>query len=422
MYLNGPGQSQVVILDATGGHWTYSGQMQLPEPAADVVTVRRELQRLRHGAGLASAGVVLQFSVAVQALLVGDGLASTASSAHVAMDLMRSLHRAISHLRRYHQLAVRVDLNLVDEHSYPTLTERQESLARLLGCSAKTIRRHSDQAFEALAYLITEPGLAPETQLATPPETTDPGPRDWRDTLRQFWKLSRYGRIDIVCSEIPESERARFASPRHRNYVRYAKFADLDALIYVRGRIMQTVPDIHIRDFTPSEYHGGDTTTLVVIGGSPWNPTYRDFLSQLPYHFAANLAGQDEPIVVPMLDNLTIGPRWAERGDLLADLAVITRLTLAQDSTVFLLGGCLTLGVLGAARCFLQCERGAANVDYVTKLAGDADFVLVTEARRVGGITHVADLAKVNPLLLLARRGNEQFAVIQNNTAAWIDQ
>lgn len=136
----------------------------------------------------------------------------------------------------------------------------------------------------------------------------------------------------------------------------------------------------------------------------------------------AKFAGKDEPLVVPSLDNLTIGPRWTERGDLLADLAIVTRLNLAQDSTVFLLGGCLTLGVLGAARCFFQCERGAANVDYVSNLAGDADFVLVTEARRVGGITHVADLAKVNPLLLLARHDNEPFTLIQNNTPAWLDQ
>jgi hypothetical protein len=125
---------------------------------------------------------------------------------------------------------------------------------------------------------------------------------------------------------------------------------------------------------------------------------------------------------VPSLSDLTIGPRWTEHGALLADLAVVTRLTPAQDSTVFLLGGCLTLGVLGAAQCFLQCERGALNVDYVSNCVGDADFVLVTEARRVGGITHVADLAKVNPLLLLARHDNKPFTLIQNNTPAWLDQ
>lgn len=323
--------------------------------AADLVAVRREVQQLRRGIGLASPGAVLQLSAGVQNLLAGDGHLSTGSIAQDAARLMRSLHRAIEHLRRHHQLAIRVDLNLAEEHSYPTLTERQESLARLLGCSTKTVRRQSARAFEALSYLITEPGLVPVPKPVTISEFTDHsvGQRDWRATLRRFWKLSPHGRIDLICSEVPGHERARFASPRHRNYTRYAKFADLDALIYTRGRITQIMPDIHIRDFVPSEYPGSDASIVVVIGGSPWKSTYRDFLPQLPYHFAMNPPDEHESLVVPSLDNLTIGPHWTQRGDLLADLAIVTRLTLAQDSTVFLTAG------------------------------------LVAEARRVGGITHV---------------------------------
>jgi len=103
--------------------------------------------------------------------------------------------------------------------------------------------------------------------------------------------------------------------------------------------------------------------TLVVNGGPPWNAQYRRFLPQLPYYFAPHPLGEDDPLVVPQLGELTIGPRWTRQGELLEDLAVFTRLTLAGTTTVFLLAGCLTLGVLGAARCFLQAEHGAGNAD-----------------------------------------------------------
>lgn len=169
-----------------------------------------------------------------------------------------------------------------------------------------------------------------------------------------------------------------------------------------------------MRDFTPSEYHNTESDALVVIGGPPWNAQYRRFLPHLPYYFAPHPLGADDPLVIPQLDDLTMGPRWSPEGELLEDLAVFTRLTLA-GTTVYLLAGCLTLGVLGAARCFLHAEHGADNADYITDLVGDADFVLVTEVRRVGYISDVIDFAVVPPLLLLARHNNVPFRIHVNN-------
>jgi hypothetical protein len=219
-----------------------------------------------------------------------------------------------------------------------------------------------------------------------------------------------------VCSEIPENELPEYASPADRNYLRYAKFADLDTLIYLRTRFAQLAPTVTIRDFAPSEYYDTQADVVVVAGGPPWNAKYREFLPQLPFYFEPHPLGEDDPLVVPDLNGLTLGPRWTDRQELLEDLAVLTRLTLAQGTTVFLLGGCLTLGVLGAARSLLEAERGARSVRYVTEQVGDDDFVLITEARRVGGITDVADLTMVNPLLLLSRRNNDPFTAVVDNS------
>lgn len=218
-----------------------------------------------------------------------------------------------------------------------------------------------------------------------------------------------------MCSEIPEEERPEFASPHDRNYLRYAKFADLDSLVYVRTRFLQALATVSIRDFSPSEYYDAGSDALVVIGGPPWNAKFREFQPQLPFFFEPHPLGEDDPLVVPLLGDRRFGPLWTPRSELLSDIAVFVRLTLSQGTTVFLLGGCLTLGVLGAAKCFLQGERGAANARYVTDLVDERDFVLVTEAARLGGITDVADLPRSTPLALLARGADGRFEVLVDN-------
>ncbi|MGH4020977.1 MAG: hypothetical protein ACRDT0_17485 [Pseudonocardiaceae bacterium] len=388
--------------------------------------VKDGLKRLRQGHGLARPTALLTTLAHPIRTYLANGTVSERGSVKEVTLLVAVLRRAIEGLADDERLYVEVDLNLVAEHRYPTLTERQESLARLQKCAAKTVRRHADRALDTLAYLLLsneQPSIVPRTSNSG----TDAVPTDraqqaagqiapWWEDLRTFWRLSNGSRVDIVCSEIPKNELPEYASPADRNYLRYAKFADLDTLIYLRTRFAQLAPTVTIRDFAPSEYYDTQADVLVVAGGPPWNAKYREFLPQLPFYFEPHPLGEDDPLVVPDLNGLILGPRWTERQELLEDLAVLTRLTLAQGTTVFLLGGCLTLGVLGAARCLLEAERGARSVRYVTEQVGEDDFVLITEARRIGGITDVADLTMVNPLLLLSRRNNDPFTAVIDNS------
>lgn len=376
--------------------------------------VRQELVRLRQGPGLAHPTAVLDLSAPVRRML-----APPADAASEAVQVVAALTSVIVDLDRHHRRYAAVDFNLAEEHSYPTLTERQESLAQQLGCAAKTVRRHADRALEIIAVrLLTARGSTPGVdaiETATDAVQLDGAP-SWQEVLARFWRLSSGSTVDIVCSEIPEEERPEFASPRDRNYLRYAKFADLDSLVYVQARLLQALPTVSIRDFSPSEYYNAGTDALVVIGGPPWNAKFREFLPQLPFFFEPHPLGEDDPLVIPSLGNRKLGPLWTPRSELLSDIAVFVRLTLSQGTTVFLLGGCLTLGVLGAAKCFLQGERGAANARYITDLVEERDFVLVTEAARLGGITDVADLARSTPLVLLARGADGHFEVLVDNT------
>ncbi|GAA3762467.1 hypothetical protein HDA32_005839 [Spinactinospora alkalitolerans] len=381
--------------------------------------ISEELKKLRKGVGLARPSVVMELGDELRERILGP-LPQQRTSVDEAMELAGRLRETIGGLSDHERVYVETDFNLDSAHSYPTLTERQESLATALGCASKTVRRRSERALETLALLIASgpgPDSGSRNRVTEAPDEAETGERATDGRIQQgFWNVFPGARVDIVCSEIPEEERPYFASPKDRNYLRYAKFADLDTLIYVRTRLAQLCPEAVARDFAPSEYHDADADTLIVIGGPPWNAKYREFLPQLPFHFEPHPLGHDDPLVVPQLDRLTMRPCWSAEDDLLEDLAVFTRLSLTQGTTVHLLGGCLTLGVLGAAKLFLQGEHGARNTAHLHGIVGGNDFVLVTEARRVGGITDMADLETTPPLLLLSRSSSGPFRPIVNNT------
>lgn len=366
--------------------------------------VRTELRQLRRGQALARPQAGLELSDALRRHLVGV----RHDDADTALAIVAALRAAALRLSTADRRIVETELNLQVEHSHPTLTERQESLAAELRCTAKTVRRRADRAIMALALVVasgTEP-LPTSTRSAT-----------GDDALRRFWCLDGASEVDVVCSEIPVDELPVYALPGDRNYLRYAKFADLDTLMFVRSRLAQLAPRMPVRDFAPSEHHDSNASAVIVIGGPPWNAKYREFLPQLPYHFEPHPLGEDDPLVVPVLDGSPIGPRWTSGAELVDDVGVFTRLTLASGTTVFLLGGCLTAGVLGAARTFLHGDVAPGNVAWVDERVGANDVVVVVEARRLGGMTDAADIATNGPLIALARpHPSGRFEVVEDNT------
>ena len=387
-------------------------------PNLTVDSVAKEMKSLRRGTGLGNPTVVSGISLDLRSHLLGGAVSlEEETSADQIVFLVRSISAAVELLDDSLRMFVKVDLNLDPEHSYSTLTDRQESLAAHLECAAKTIRRKSESAFRALAVqIISGPSSDARRTMDSRRPDMSRGRIDPVGGAQEFWNAHPGSRIDIVCSEIPEDERPYFASPSDRNYLRYAKFADLDTLIHVKTSLARVSPGATIRDFAPSEYHDANADTLIVIGGPPWNAKYREFLPQLPFHFEPNALGEDDPLVIPQLGQLVMGPVWSPARDLLEDLAVMSRLTLAQGTVVYLLGGCLTLGVLGAAKLFLHGPQSARNIEYMAGEVGQDDFVLVSEVRRIGGLTDTLDLTTADPLLLMTRTNNAPFEVRADNS------
>ncbi|MCY7289171.1 MAG: hypothetical protein LH624_13195 [Cryobacterium sp.] len=373
--------------------------------APDVVDVQTELRQLRRGQALARPQAGLALSDELRRHLVG----ARSNDADAALAVVAALRAAAARLSTSDRRIVETELNLNVKNSHPTLTERQEALAAELRCAAKTVRRHSDRAITSLALVVAS-GVEPlDTELSA---TTGEG------ALRRFWRLDGPSEVEVVCSEIPSDERPAYALPGDRNYLRYAKFADLDTLMFVRSRLTQLAPRTPVRDFAPSEHHDSNAAAVIVIGGPPWNAKYREFLPQLPYHFEPHPLGEDDPLIVPMLGCPPIGPSWTRGAELVDDVGVFTRLTLASGTTIFLLGGCLTTGVLGAARTFLHSDVAPANVAWVDDRVGSNDVVVIVEVRRLGGMTDAADIVANGPLVALARtHPTGRFEVVEDNTS-----
>lgn len=373
--------------------------------ALDLADVRTELRQLRRGQALARPQSGLELSVGLRQHLIG----TRPDDADAALAVVAALRVATARLSMSDRRIVEAELNLDVKHGHPTLTERQESLAAELRCTAKTVRRRADRAITALALVVAS-GSEP---LCTEAESVTGD-----DALRRFWHLDGASEVDVVCSEIPDAELPAYAFPGDRNYLRYAKFADLDTLMFVRSRLAQLAPRTPVRDFAPSEHHDSNASAVIVIGGPPWNAKYREFLPQLPYRFEPHPLGEDDPLIIPILGSSPIGPRWTRGAELVDDVGVFTRLTLASGTTVFLLGGCLTAGVLGAARTFLHGDVAPSNAAWLEERIGDDDVVVVVEARRLGGMTDAADIAANGPLVALARpHSSAGFEVVEDNTS-----
>lgn len=283
--------------------------------------------------------------------------------------------------------------------------------AAVLGCSAKTVRRHAGHALDSVARLISD-----GSYITTQPPATSHTSADGDKAIGRFFGITTSSHVHVICSASHITDRPH-QQPNDPLYARYAAFTDLDALFYVRVHLARSFPDATIRDFRPSEYYNAEPDTLIILGAPDRNTAYAELSPHLPYRFAPP---PETAITFPDHTGIRLAPQWTPEGELLADLTVITRLTLNQGTTVILLGGCLTLGVLGAAKCLLNGQRGQHNIAYLDALASGSDLVVVTATRKIGGITDTTDLTITEPLLLLTRNQSGSFTTRLDNSARYI--
>jgi transcriptional regulator with XRE-family HTH domain len=191
-----------------------------------------------------------------------------------------------------------------------------------------------------------------------------------------LWRFPDDSAISIVCSDAPRPDRPAYADQGHLNYSRYARHADLDALIEVYGQVKADNPGNWIRILSPKYLvHDFALNHLVIIGGkavddvAPWFaqgvplPTVHEYGDTHIFSYEAE--GDAREFTSARDDD----------GNLTHDVGFIARAPhkMVPGHTVIVLGGITSRGVHGAALAFSDPHIRDANLRYLADAFPGAD-------------------------------------------------
>lgn len=235
----------------------------------------------------------------------------------------------------------------------------------MLGPSELT-EQEQERERELYEELVALRGRAQSTSVVAPVR----GPRS------ALWHFPDPIAVSIICSDAAEPP--PYAQHSDLNYSRYAKYADLDALVEVFGQVRADNPARMVR-ILPTGRLAQDFALnhLIIIGGAASD--------------AASLFAQDLPLPVaeeiPDSTPITHLFRCDVGGETQEFRSVWDGETLVQDvgliargphpiipgGTVTLLSGITSRGVHGAALCFIDSHLRDTNERYMETAFGNAD-------------------------------------------------
>jgi hypothetical protein len=183
--------------------------------------------------------------------------------------------------------------------------------------------------------------------------------------------------VSIVCSDAVDPP--PYAQHGHLNYSRYAKYADLDAMVEVFGQVKADNPERMIR-ILPTVALGQDFALnhLIIIGGAASGAASL-FAQDIPLPTPEEIPGTDP---VTHLFECTLGEEtrkfrsaWDEEGALVQDVGLIARSPhpIIPGGTVTLLSGITSRGVHGTALCFIDSHVRDTNEGYLQSAFGNVE-------------------------------------------------
>jgi transcriptional regulator with XRE-family HTH domain len=218
---------------------------------------------------------------------------------------------------------------------------------------------------ELYAELLSLRELALATQAAT---SAEPG--------NSIWHFPDRKAVSIVCSDAPAPP--PYADPDHLNYSRYARHADLDALMEVFGQLRSDNPASMIRILSPEELlHDFALNHLVIVGGAAVYNVAPYFAQDIPLPHAEAIPDTDTHLFRCIIGDETreLTSTRDNRGTLIQDVGVIARGAHPVDPerTVTVLSGITSRGVHGATLCFTDPHVKDANEQYLKDTFGNTD-------------------------------------------------
>ena len=185
-----------------------------------------------------------------------------------------------------------------------------------------------------------------------------------------IWHFPDGEQVRLVCGEIPNEDRPRYAAMSESNYIELLSFADLDALVELFGHVRATNPSSDVRFRLARDVVADDLTGhVVLIGGAALNEATRWFFSMADLPIAQ---AQGEVEVFIMRKDRTVRfPPTFERGEqglgLVEDVGLLARVPNPANvaRTLTICGGVYTRGVYGAVRCFTDAQLRDNNEAYI---------------------------------------------------------
>jgi transcriptional regulator with XRE-family HTH domain len=183
--------------------------------------------------------------------------------------------------------------------------------------------------------------------------------------------------VSIVCSDAIEPP--PYSETSHLNYSRYARYADLDALVEVYGQVRADNPGRMIR-ILPTRRLAQDFALchLIIIGGAASDAASL-FAQDIPLPAAEAIPGTDP---VTHLFKCNVGDEQRKFGssrdddaNLIQDVGLIARgpHPIIPGGTVTLLSGITSRGVHGAALCFIDSHLRDTNQRYLETAFGNVE-------------------------------------------------
>lgn len=190
-----------------------------------------------------------------------------------------------------------------------------------------------------------------------------------------IWQFQDLAAVSIACSEAPDPP--VYANPDNLNYARYARHADLDALIEVFGQVRSENPRSFVRLLLPEELvQDFALNHLVIIGGAAVYNTAPYFALDIPlpeakpipgtdtHLFRCNVGGETREFTSTRIDRV-----------LVADVGLIARgpHPYVEGRTVTIMSGITSRGVHGAALCFTDPHVRRANEQHLADKFGNVN-------------------------------------------------
>lgn len=193
-------------------------------------------------------------------------------------------------------------------------------------------------------------------------------------TLRSFWNIHDIDKIYIICPEIPIDDRKTYAEITSKDYLRLAKFADIDSLYNMKDFISRKFPNVRMMEYTSVEMpEEAYNENIILIGGTAWNKVTEKLMEKIrsPFYYIDGGKGNDDPIVeresglkrLPVLDRM---------GSLNYDWGLFIRVPnpFNKEKNLIIINGIRTYGVLGATKCFTNEMNSSDNCSIIFKLLG----------------------------------------------------